>query len=118
MNDAPPARDHRLQELRQHFLSHAAAAFDLRFDPRYQGQLVTSGRGTPRGGALSERRLRLAGAGRVKDLLPGLRAGCAELAPAPAGGPDEGRRTPAAALGYVGNSRTRMSYPERLRPVA
>ncbi len=52
----------------------------------------------------------------MKDLLAGLRAGCAELAPAPAGGPDEGPRTPAAAaLGYVGNNPARMSYPKYRR---
>lgn len=41
MNDAQPAPDTQRQELRQRFLSHAAAAFDLMFDPHYQDQLVT-----------------------------------------------------------------------------
>jgi hypothetical protein len=41
MNDAQPAPDSRREELRQRFLSHAAAAFDLMFDPQYQDQLVT-----------------------------------------------------------------------------
>jgi hypothetical protein len=40
MNDGP-LPDCRHEELRQRFLSHAAAAFDLMFDPRYQDQLVT-----------------------------------------------------------------------------
>jgi hypothetical protein len=42
MNDEPPpVPDSRHAELRQRFLAHAAAAFDLMFDPRYQDQLVT-----------------------------------------------------------------------------
>jgi hypothetical protein len=42
MNEGPPpAPDSRHAELRQRFLSHAAAAFDLMFDPQYQDQLVT-----------------------------------------------------------------------------
>jgi len=41
MNDTQPSADTSRQELRQRFLSHAAAAFDLLFDRRYQDQLVT-----------------------------------------------------------------------------
>jgi len=41
MNDAQPGPDPRRAELRQRFLSHAAAAFDLMFHPDYQDQLVT-----------------------------------------------------------------------------
>ena len=41
MKDAHPAPASRHEELRQRFLSHAAAAFDLMFDPCYQEQLVT-----------------------------------------------------------------------------
>lgn len=41
MNDTQPAPQTRHQELRQRFLAHAAAAFDLMFDPQYQDQLVT-----------------------------------------------------------------------------
>ncbi len=41
MNDTQPAPQSCPQELRQRFLSHAAAAFDLMFDPQYQDQLVT-----------------------------------------------------------------------------
>lgn len=33
MNDAQPVRERNVEELRQRFLSHAAAAFDLMFDP-------------------------------------------------------------------------------------
>src|SRR5436190_51363 len=41
MSDAPsPPRSSR-DELRQRFLGHAAAAFDLLFAPQYQDQLVT-----------------------------------------------------------------------------
>src|SRR5262245_44550470 len=41
MSNAPPTPDPRREELRQRFLSHAAAAFDLMFDPQYQDQLIT-----------------------------------------------------------------------------
>ena len=41
MNEASPTPDTRVAELRQRFLSHAAAAFDLMFAPPYQDQLVT-----------------------------------------------------------------------------
>jgi hypothetical protein len=41
MNDASPSPDPRREELRQRFLSHAAAAFDLMFHPDYREQLVT-----------------------------------------------------------------------------
>ena len=41
MNDAHPHPDTRREELRQRFLAHAAAAFDLMFQPQYQDQLVT-----------------------------------------------------------------------------
>ena len=41
MNDAQPAPDTRREELRRRWLDHAAAAFDLMFDPQAQDQLVT-----------------------------------------------------------------------------
>jgi hypothetical protein len=41
MNDAPADADARRAELRQRFLGHCAAAFDLMFRPEYQDQLAT-----------------------------------------------------------------------------
>ena len=41
MNDAQPSPDPRREELRRRWLAHAAAAFDLMFDSRYQEELVT-----------------------------------------------------------------------------
>lgn len=41
MNETQPSADISRQELRQRFLAHAAAAFDLMFEPTYQDQLVT-----------------------------------------------------------------------------
>ena len=41
MSEAQPHPDPRCEELRQRFLAHAAAAFDLMFRPEYQDQLVT-----------------------------------------------------------------------------
>jgi hypothetical protein len=41
MSDPRPAPDPRHEDLRQRFLAHAAAAFDLMFEPHYQDQLVT-----------------------------------------------------------------------------
>lgn len=41
MNDAPATPDPTREELRQRFLAHAAAAFDLMFASPYQDQLVT-----------------------------------------------------------------------------
>jgi hypothetical protein len=41
MNDVQLSPDPRREELRQRFLGHAAAAFDLMFHPDYQDQLVT-----------------------------------------------------------------------------
>lgn len=41
MNDTPSASEPSREELRQRFLKHAAAAFDLMFDPQHQNQLVT-----------------------------------------------------------------------------
>lgn len=41
MNETQPSADISRQELRQRFLSHAAAAFDLMFEPPYQDQLLT-----------------------------------------------------------------------------
>jgi len=41
MNTAQPTLVSEREDLRQRFLSHAAAAFDLMFDPQYQDQLVT-----------------------------------------------------------------------------
>lgn len=52
MNDTPATPDPRREELRQRFLSHAAAAFDLMFDPAYQEQLVTFDQREQRAGEL------------------------------------------------------------------
>jgi hypothetical protein len=41
MNDEQPCPDSARQQLRQRWLVHAAAAFDLMVDPQYQDQLVT-----------------------------------------------------------------------------
>ena len=41
MNDASPDAASRREELRQRFLGHCGAAFDLMFRPEYQDQLVT-----------------------------------------------------------------------------
>jgi hypothetical protein len=41
MNDSPSPPDDSQDGLRQRWLAHAAAAFDLMFDPRCQDQLVT-----------------------------------------------------------------------------
>jgi hypothetical protein len=41
MNDASSTSDTRREELRRRWLDHAAAAFDLMFDPSSQDQLVT-----------------------------------------------------------------------------
>jgi hypothetical protein len=72
---------------------------------------AVGGKGTTRAWGLYEKWLRLAWAGRVTDLLTGLRAGCADLGLAPAGAPDDDpRRVAAEALGYVTNNRGRMDY--------
>jgi len=52
MNDAQPGPDPRREELRRRWLAHAAAAFDLMFDPRYQDQLVTFDQREERAGDL------------------------------------------------------------------
>ena len=60
--------------------------------------------------------LRLAWAGRVTDLLAGLRAGCAKLGPAPPGcSENDPRQVAAEALRYVENNRSRMDYPRYRR---
>ena len=41
MSNSQPRPDHPHETLRQRWLAHAAAAFDLMFDPQYQDQLVT-----------------------------------------------------------------------------
>jgi hypothetical protein len=41
MNDTPSVSDPSREELRQRFLEHAAAAFELMFGPQHQNQLVT-----------------------------------------------------------------------------
>jgi len=41
MSDAPADADGPREELRQRFLGHCAAAFDLMFRPEYQDQLIT-----------------------------------------------------------------------------
>jgi hypothetical protein len=77
----------------------------------YAAAQAVGGRGTARAWALYEHWLRLAWAGRVKDLLAGLGAGCADLGSAPADAADDDpRRVAAEALRYVTNNRERMDY--------
>jgi hypothetical protein len=77
----------------------------------YAAAQAVGGRGTARAWALYEHWLRLAWAGRVKDLLAGLRAGCADLGSAPVDAADDDpRRVAAEALRYVTNNRERMDY--------
>jgi hypothetical protein len=82
----------------------------------YAAAQAVGGKGSPAAWALYERWLRLAWSGRVKELLAGLRAGCAQLGPAQAGCADEDpRQVVAEARGYVENNRARMNYPEYRR---
>ncbi len=52
MTDARPGPETRYEDLRRRWLSHAAAAFDLLFDPQYQDQLVTFDQREERAGEL------------------------------------------------------------------
>lgn len=77
---------------------------------------AVAGKGSAGAWALYARWLRLAWAGRVEQVLAGLRAGCAQLGPPPAGcSDDDPRKVAAEALGYVQNNRGRMDYPEYRR---
>ena len=77
---------------------------------------VVAGKGSPAAGPLYEQWLRWAWSGQVKELLAGLRAGCAQLGPPPTGcSDDDPRKVVADALGYVQNNRDRMAYPEYRR---
>jgi hypothetical protein len=77
----------------------------------YAAAQAVGGRESARAWTLYEQWLRLAWAGRVKDLLAGLRAGCLSLGPVPAGAAgDDPRCVAAEALGYVTNNQDRMDY--------
>jgi len=78
----------------------------------YGAAQVVAGKGTAAAWALYEQWLRWAWSGRVKELVRGLRAGCAKLGTAPArSADDDPRKVAAEALGYVENNRSRMDYP-------
>src|SRR5207302_3526342 len=78
----------------------------------YGAAQAVAGKGSPRAWTLYERWLRWAWSGQVKELVAGLRAGCAQLGPAPPGSSDDDpRKVVADALGYVENNRHRMDYP-------
>jgi len=82
----------------------------------YGAAQAVQGKGSAQAWALYESWLRLAWAGRVPDVLAGLRAGCAKLGPAPPGCSDEDpRKVVAEAQGYVENNRGRMNYPQYRR---
>ena len=78
----------------------------------YGAAQAVAGKGSPRAWSLYERWLRWAWSGQVKELVAGLRAGCAQVGPAPADcSEDDPRKVVAEALGYVENNRSRMDYP-------
>jgi hypothetical protein len=54
VNDPQPTPDVQRDELRQRWLGHAAAAFDLMFRPEYQDQLVTFDQREQRAGELGQ----------------------------------------------------------------
>jgi hypothetical protein len=82
----------------------------------YGAAQAVEGKGSATAWTLYESWLRLAWAGRVQELLAGLRAGCTKLGPAPPDCSDEDpRKVVAEARGYVENNRSRMEYPEYRR---
>lgn len=82
----------------------------------YAAAQAVAGKGSAAAWTLYEQWLRWAWSGQVKELLAGLRAGCAKVGPAPAGCADEDpRKVVADALGYVENNRGHMDYPRYRR---
>jgi hypothetical protein len=82
----------------------------------YGAAQAVEGKGSASAWTLYEHWLRLAWAGRVAEVLAGLRAGCAKLGPAPPGCSEEDpRKVVAEARGYVENNRGRMDYPQYRR---
>ena len=82
----------------------------------YAAAQAVEAKGSAAAWALYERWLRQAWAGRVSEVLAGLRAGCAELGPPPRGcSDDDPRKVAADAAGYVENNRERMDYPRYRR---
>jgi hypothetical protein len=78
----------------------------------YAAAQAVEGKGSAAAWALYECWLRWAWAGRVTDVLTGLRAGCRKLGLPPAAcSDDDPRKVVADALGYVENNRDRMDYP-------
>jgi len=78
----------------------------------YGAAQAVGGKGSVAAWSLYEGWLRLAWAGRTKELLEGMKAACASLGEAAEGrGEDDPRAVAAEALGYVGNNRQRMDYP-------
>jgi hypothetical protein len=78
----------------------------------YWAALAVAGKGSPAAWRRYEGWMRLAWAGQVKQVLAGLRQGCAKLGPPPEGcSEDDPRKVAAEALGYVTNNRARMDYP-------
>jgi hypothetical protein len=78
----------------------------------YGAAQVVEGKGSAAAWKRYEGWMRLAWAGQVKELLAGLRQGCAKLGAPPEGCSEEDPRNVAAeAWGYVANNRTRMAYP-------
>ena len=82
----------------------------------YAAACAVEPKGTEAAWALYTQWLCWAWSGKVLLLLGGLRAVCKRLGPAPAGASeDDPRKVAADTLGYVGNNRGRMDYPEYRR---
>ena len=82
----------------------------------YAAACAAEPKGTEAAWALYSQWLCWAWSGKVLLLLGGLRAVCKRLGPAPAGASeDDPRKVAADTLGYVGNNRGRMDYPEYRR---
>jgi hypothetical protein len=82
----------------------------------YGAACAVEGEGSAEAWALYECWLRLAWSGRVTGLLAGLRAGRAELGPAPSGCSEtDPRQVAADAWRYVESNRSRMDYPQYRR---
>ena len=78
----------------------------------YWAAQAVEGKGSAEAWKRYERWMRLAWAGQVKEVLAGLRQGCAKLGPPPENcSEDNPRKVVAEALGYVTNNRSRMDYP-------
>jgi hypothetical protein len=79
----------------------------------YAAAAAAEGRGTAAAWALYERWLRQAWSGEVGGLLRGLRAAGERLGRPPGGAKEEDpRKVVWDAVGYVGNNRDKMKYPE------